>query len=76
MLAVGLAVAACQAGYSTYFTTLSDLVRRFRTAEAAGRFPRQLRTYLRPSVLVLDEVGYLPLSREEANMVFQLVSLC
>ncbi|PZS13413.1 MAG: AAA family ATPase [Pseudonocardiales bacterium] len=75
MLAVGLAVAACQAGYSIYFTTLDDLVRRLRTAEAAGRFPRQLRTYLRPSVLVLDEVGYLPLSREEANMVFQLVSM-
>lgn len=65
MLAVGLAVAACQAGYSIYFTTLDDLVRKLRTTEAAGRFPRQLRTYLRPSVLVVDEVGYLPLSREE-----------
>jgi DNA replication protein DnaC len=75
MLAVALAVGACQAGYSIYFTTLDDLVRRLRAAEAAGRFPRQLRTYLRPAVLVLDEVGYQPLTREEANMVFQLISM-
>ena len=74
MLAVALAVAACQAGLSIYFTTLDDLVRRLRAAEATGRFSRQLQSYLRPSVLVVDEVGYLPLDRAEANMVFQLVS--
>ncbi len=73
-LAVALAVAACQAGYSVYFTTLDDLVRKLRVAEATGRFSRQLTAYLRPSVLVVDEVGYLPLSHAEANMVFQLVS--
>jgi DNA replication protein DnaC len=75
MLAVGLAVAACQAGYSIYFTTLDDLIRRLRAAENTGRFARQLRTYLRPAALVLDEVGYLPLTRDKANMLFQLVSL-
>jgi DNA replication protein DnaC len=74
MIAVALAVAACQAGFSLYFTTLDDLVRRLRAAETAGRFNRQLATYLRPAVLVVDEVGYLPLSRAEANMVFQLIS--
>ena len=75
MFAVGLAVAACQAGCAIYFTTLDDLVRKLHAAETAGRFPRQLRTYLRPSVLVVDEVEYLPLSREEANTVFQLISM-
>jgi DNA replication protein DnaC len=74
MIAVALAVAACQAGFSIYFTSLDDLVRRLRAAEATGRFNRQLAAYLRPSVLVVDEVGYLPLDRAEANMVFQLVS--
>jgi DNA replication protein DnaC len=74
MLAVGLAVAACRAGYSIYFTTLDDLVRRLRAAEATGRFSRQLQAFLRPAVLIVDEVGYLPLDRVEANMVFQLVS--
>jgi DNA replication protein DnaC len=74
VLAVALAVAAHQAGFSIYFTTLDHLVRRLRAAEATGRFDRQLRIYLRPSVLVVDGVGQSPLDRTEANMVFQLVS--
>jgi DNA replication protein DnaC len=74
MLAVGLAVAACQAGFSIYFTSLDDMVRNLREAESTGRFAKKLQTYLKPSVLMVDEVGYLPLSRAEANMVFQLVS--
>ena len=74
MLAVGLAIAACQAGFSIYFTTIDDMVRQLREAETTGRFAKKLQTYLKPSVLVVDEVGYLPLSRPEANMVFQLVS--
>jgi DNA replication protein DnaC len=60
MLAVALAIAACQAGFSIYFTTLDDLVRRLRAAEATGRFTRQLAAYLRPAVLVVDEVGCAP----------------
>ena len=74
MLAVSLAVAACQAGYSIYFTSLDDLVRNLREAESSGRFAKKLQTYLKPSVLVVDEVGYLPLNRTDANMVFQMVS--
>ena len=73
-VAVALAVAACQAGFSVYFTSVDDLVRNLREAETAGRFAKKLQTYLKPAVLVLDEVGYLPLSRAEANMVFQLVA--
>ena len=60
MLAVGLAIAACQAGYSVYFTTLDDLVRNLREAEQTSRFAKKLQTYLKPAVLVVDEVGYLP----------------
>ena len=45
-----------------------------REAENGGRFAKKLQTYLKPSVLVVDEVGYLPLSRADANMVFQMVS--
>jgi DNA replication protein DnaC len=73
-LAVALAVAACSAGYSIYFTSLDEAVRQLRIAEAAGRFAKKLQTYLRPAVLILDEVGYLPLDRAAANMVFQLIS--
>jgi DNA replication protein DnaC len=72
-IAVGLAIAACQAGFSVYFTSLDDMVRNLREAESTGRFAKKLQTYLKPSVLVVDEIGYLPLTRAEANMVFQLV---
>jgi DNA replication protein DnaC len=56
MLAVALAVGACQAGLSIYFTTLDDLVRRLRAAEATSRFNRQLHTHLRPAVLVVVDL--------------------
>lgn len=43
-------------------------------SEASGRLNSKLRTYLRPGVLVVDEVGYQPLERAEANLVFQVIS--
>ncbi|CAL9675693.1 IS21 family transposase ISChy4 [Streptomyces sp. enrichment culture] len=59
---------------SIYFTSLDDMVRNLKAAEAAGRLLNKLGTYLRPSVLVVDEVGYQPLERAEANLVFQVIS--
>lgn len=73
-IAVALAVAACRAGYSIYFTSLDDMVRNLKAAETAGRLTNKLGTYLRPGVLVVDEVGYQPLERAEANLVFQVIS--
>ncbi|GGR41583.1 hypothetical protein GCM10010282_37990 [Streptomyces roseolus] len=75
-IAVALAVAACRAGYSIYFTSLDDMVRNLKAAETAGRLTNKLGTYLRPGVLVVDEVGYQPLERAEANLVFQVISKC
>ncbi|WP_369211163.1 IS21-like element helper ATPase IstB [Streptomyces flavofungini] len=73
-IAVGLAVAACRAGFTVYFTSLDDMVRQLKEADAIGRLPAKMRLYQRPDVLVVDEVGYLPLDRDEANLVFQLIS--
>ncbi|MFI6567657.1 IS21-like element helper ATPase IstB [Streptomyces sp. NPDC050534] len=73
-IAVALAVAACRAGYSIYFTSLDDMVRQLRAAEGQGRLMSKLTGYLRPAVLVVDEVGYQPLERAEANLVFQVIS--
>jgi DNA replication protein DnaC len=71
-LAIALAVKACQCGFSVYFTTLDDLVKNLAAAEAAGKLKQKLRTYTHKSaLLVVDEVGYLPLSRREANYLFQ-----
>jgi DNA replication protein DnaC len=73
-IAVALAVAACRAGYSIYFTSLDDMVRHLKAAEDQGRLISKLTSYLRPAVLVVDEVGYQPLERAEANLVFQVIS--
>ena len=73
-IAVALAVAACRAGFTVYFSTLDDMVRNLCAADAIGRLPTKLHTYLRPTVLVIDEVGYQPLERPEANLVFQVIS--
>ncbi|GAB3976752.1 IS21-like element helper ATPase IstB [Actinoallomurus acanthiterrae] len=73
-LAVALAVAACRAGYTVYFTTVDDMVRHLKEAAAIGRLGAAMRRYIKPHVLVIDEVGYLPLDRDEANLVFQTIS--
>lgn len=73
-LAVELAVSACRAGYSIYFTSLDDMVRQLRAADELGRLNRKIRAYVRPSFLVIDEMGYLPLDRSDANLVFQAIS--
>jgi DNA replication protein DnaC len=73
-LACSLAVAACHSGYSVLYATLDNLVRRLRAADTAGRLPSQLKAYSRPALLVIDEIGYLPLDRADANRAFQLIS--
>lgn len=73
-IAVALGVAACRAGFTVYFTTLDDMVRHLKAADAIGRLTRKLHIYLRPNILVIDEVGYQPLERAEANLVFQVIS--
>ena len=50
------------------------MIRKLRAADAAGDLGRQLRGYLRSSILIIDEVGYLPLNRHDANLVFQIIA--
>jgi DNA replication protein DnaC len=73
-LAIGLGIAATEAGYRTFFTTAADMVQHLQTAHLAGTVLYKLPTYLGPSVLVIDELGYLPLDQAPANWIFQVVS--
>jgi len=73
-LALALALRALQEGYTAYFTTLDHCVRDLQRAEANQSLDRRFRVYLKPRVLVVDEIGYLPLDRAAANLFFQLVS--
>jgi DNA replication protein DnaC len=73
-LAIALAVEAIRAGYGAYFITAHDLVTDLGRATRENRLDRRLRVYLAPKVLVIDEMGYLPLDAVGATIFFQLVS--
>jgi len=61
-LAISLAIAAAQRGRRVYYGTLIDLITSLEEAQAAGRLPRRLAVLTHPSLLVVDEVGYLPIN--------------
>ena len=73
-LAVALAEAAIQAGLPAYFVTAHELVDDLGRAHREGRLDRRLRIYLAPKLLVVDEMGYLPLDEMGATIFFQLVT--
>lgn len=73
-LSVALAGAAIEAGFGAYFITAHDLVSDLGRAYREGRLDRRMRIYLAPKVLVVDEMGYLPLDDLGATIFFQLVS--
>lgn len=73
-LAVGLAMKALDAGMVVYYTTLVQLIEDLKKAQLAGKLDKRWKVYLRPSVLVIDEIGYTQLNREEAELLFRLVS--
>jgi DNA replication protein DnaC len=73
-LAIGLAIAAAQSGRRVYYGTLADLVTSLEEARAAGALKRRLAVLAAPSLLVVDEIGYLPVSQTGAVLFFQLMS--
>jgi DNA replication protein DnaC len=72
-LAVALGVKAVEAGYSVLFHTLETLMTRLTRAQHENRLERSLKQLTYPKLLILDELGYLPLSRQEASLFFRLV---
>ena len=74
MLAVALGIKAIEAGHRVLFLTLETLITRLRRAQAENRLEWQLAQWITPKLLVVDELGYLPMSRDEANLFFRLVA--
>jgi len=69
-LATALAIKACYSGISIYFTTMAELIGKLKqNAESSSRG----RSYDRNALVVVDEVGYMPISRQEAHLFFQFV---
>ncbi len=73
-MSVALAAAAIQSGFAAYFITAHDLATDLGKAYREGRLDRRMRIYLAPKVLVIDEVGYLPLDDLGTTIFFQLIS--
>jgi len=73
-LAVALGYEACQRGHSVLFTTAVDALNNLVAAHAAHRLKAELKRYLAPQILVLDELGYLPLDKMGADLLFQIIS--
>lgn len=72
-LAIALGVKAIEAGHRVMFLSLESLLTRLTKAKWENRLERQLQLFLYPKVLILDEMGYLPMNREEASLFFRLL---
>jgi DNA replication protein DnaC len=73
-LAISLAIAAAQRGRRVYYGTLIDLISSLEEAQAAGQLTRRLAVLTHPSLLVVDEIGYLPINHTGAVLFFQLMN--
>ena len=73
-LATALGYAACLEGQSVLFANTIDIINNLSTAQKRNALKNELKKYLRPRVLVLDELGYLPIDQHGADMLFQVIS--
>ncbi len=73
-LAIALGLVAIKAGFTVYFTTAADLIDDLREHAKVGLLKQRIGKLGRHKLLIIDEIGYLPMSREDANLLFQLVS--
>ena len=74
-LAIALGYMAAQSGIKTRFTTAADLILQLETAQRQGRYKEGLnRLAGQARLLIIDEIGYLPLTRDQANLFFQVIA--
>lgn len=72
-LSIALGVKAVESGYSVRFLTLETLITRLVRAQNENRLERALQQLVYPKLLIIDEIGYLPLTRAEASLFFRLI---
>lgn len=72
-LAIALGVRVCELGQRAYFITAIELARRLSKATAENRLHREIKNLVRPSLLIIDEVGYLMLDATQASLLFQVI---
>jgi DNA replication protein DnaC len=73
-LLTALGYTACERGYSVRFTRAVDMLNHLTTAQINGLLSQALKAYVRPQVLLLDELGYLPIDKRGADLLFQVIA--
>ncbi len=73
-LAISIGIECAKNRYSTYFITCNDLLLKLKKAKLENRLNDKLKTYSSYSILIIDEVGFLPIEREDADLLFQLIN--
>ena len=73
-LLTALGYTACERGYSLRYTRVVDMLNHLTTAQINGSLGKALRVYVRPTLLLLDELGYLPIDKRGADLLFQVVA--
>ena len=73
-LLIALAYTACQKGISVYFSRVIDMINELTAAQINGTLEKALKRYVNPSLLLLDELGYLPIDKRGADLMFQVVA--
>ena len=73
-LAIALGIEAIRHNFSVYYTNCHELIQKLNRAHYENNLQRQLKTYLKYKILIIDEVGYLPFDIQGANLFFQLIS--
>lgn len=73
-LATALGYAACQQGMSVLFANAIDVINTLHAAQTKGTLKAELRKYTNPALLILDEIGYLPIDQRGADLLFQVIT--
>jgi DNA replication protein DnaC len=73
-LSTALGYQACLEGHTVLFATAIDVINTLTAAQSAGRLKTELKKYTRPAVLILDELGFLPIDKAGADLLFQVIS--
>jgi DNA replication protein DnaC len=73
-LATALGYQACLKGHKVLFCSAVDAINNLAAVQSAGRLKQELRKYHKPALLILDELGYLPIDKTGADLLFQIIS--
>ena len=73
-LAISIGIAAAKKRYSTYFIPCHELIMQLKKAHSENRLEQKLKQYCKYAILIIDEIGYLPVDKDGANLFFQLIA--